>query len=203
LGRGIGAKVGADREMIVESTRPRLRFGSAGRNGLTRAKVETLRGHRGLAVEAAELGALAAARGIDVADHALVPGAHGEIRLGERGGGREQRRGEQQRDDRHGFHGSAPSWIHWRITLIVAVVRGARPPAGMRSPSSPSAPWSFWMRKLASGSNGTTRLRFGACPLGPLIRLPAEKPRTSCSPYGAPAPLWQLDTAQVTVKTLS
>src|SRR5207249_271117 len=72
----IGAQVGADRELIVESSRPGRRFGPAGRNGLTRAKIEALRGHGGLAVDAAELGAFATARGIDVADHALVPGAH-------------------------------------------------------------------------------------------------------------------------------
>jgi len=60
-------------------------------------------GHRSLAVNAAELGALAAARGIDVADHAFVPGAHREIRLGERDGGHERRRGEEQRDEGSGF----------------------------------------------------------------------------------------------------
>jgi len=76
----IGPQVGADRELIVEFSGPRLRFGSAGRNGLARAKIETLRGHRGLTVGCSELGAFAAARGIDVADHAFVPGAHREIR---------------------------------------------------------------------------------------------------------------------------
>ena len=84
-----------------------------------------------LTEELAKLGALAASRGIDVADHAFVPGAHREIRLGDRGGGREQNEGEQcRRSYRSGFHDTpfcycvgAPSWIHWRITLTCAVVR--------------------------------------------------------------------------------
>src|SRR5713101_9384801 len=72
----------------------------------------------------------------------------------------------------------------------------------MRSPRV-CVPWSFWMMKLASGSPGTTRIRFESRGLGTLIRLPAEKPGSSRSPYCAPAPPWQPDTAQLTVKTLS
>src|SRR5437879_8051404 len=59
------------------------------------------------------------------------------------------------------------------------------------------------MRKLASGSPGTTRIRFGFCGLCALIRLPAEQPGSSRSPCCAPPPPWQPGTAQVTVKTLS
>src|SRR2546421_11938737 len=70
----------------------------------------------------------------------------------------------------------------------------------MRSPSV-CVPSSFWMRKLASGSPGTTRIRFESRGLGTLIRLPAEKPGSSRSPYGAPAPPWQPEMAQLTLKT--
>jgi len=90
---------------------------------LARAKIEALRGQRGLAEGAAELVALAAPVGLTWQTMHLYPVRTARYGSASDAAGASSDAASSDRDERSGFHCGAPSRIHWRITLTVAVVR--------------------------------------------------------------------------------